>query len=262
MSNHELDALFSSKKVLIPYLTFGYPSISFTKECIRTCFHSGADCIELGIPFSDPLADGPVIQKTHQDALSTGENVDIRSALACVKELKEEVSKPFIFMASYNLIFHYGLDAFFKDASDHGLSGIVIPDLPVEEAKDCLILSKQYHVSLILLISPACSEERLRRIVEESEGFLYVISSTGLTGERSSVSTQLPELIHRIKAVKNIPVCIGFGLSSPDHLDYISPFSDGAIIGSHFAKLIIDNDPQKALSDIATRIKLFKLHLK
>lgn len=262
MSNLELENLFSSKKALIPYLTFGYPSISFTKECIEECFTSGADCIELGIPFSDPLADGPVIQHTHQAALNTGECVDIHAALSCVKEMKEKINKPFIFMSSYNLIFHYGLQSFFKDASEHGLAGIVIPDLPIEEAEDCLALSKQYQVALILLISPSCSDERLTHIVSESTGFLYVISSTGLTGERSSFSTQLPDLMARIKRVKNIPVCVGFGLSQTEHLDYISPFSDGAIIGSHFAKIILENEPKKALTDIGNRLRLFKSHLK
>jgi tryptophan synthase alpha chain len=262
MSN--LKEIFNSQKCLIPYLTFGYPSISFTKDCVRACIENGADCIELGIPFSDPLADGPIIQKTHQKALTSGEDVSISSALEFVKDVKTETETPVIFMMSVNLIMQYGIGSFFEQAKECGLGGIVIPDLPVEEADEYLELSKKHGVSLILLISPLCSKKRLKNIAENANGFIYLISSTGLTGERNSFSDNLPMFVAKLKKETDIPICVGFGISNETHVDFVSSFSEGVIVGSHLKRFILENESDLpfALQKISERIRLFKSHLK
>lgn len=253
-----------SNKLLIPYLTYGYPSLKFTEACVTTCFDNGADFVELGIPFSDPLADGPVIQKTHQDALATGEDVSLSSALKFVDVFnKKYPSRRILFMASINLIIQYGEKRFFEDAHKVGLSGIVIPDLSIEEAPPYLELSETYHVSLILLISPLCSERRMKLIAKHASTFLYLISTTGLTGERAQVSEHLPDFVAQLRKETDVPICVGFGISQPDHVDYISSFADGAIIGSHFKKIIIEHGDQlpQALQLISERVSLFRSHL-
>lgn len=226
------------KKVFIPYFTFGDPSIETTVTLIKASFDSGADIVELGIPFSDPIADGPVIQASHQRALTANPNVNLIEALRVVSQVRMTHSQPIVFMSAVNLVFHYGIDRFFQDAHRHGLDGVIIPDLPIEEAYEFARAAKGNKVSLIFLVSPLCSDKRMRKIVMASTGFVYLIASTGTTGARDSVSESLVGLVKKIKAIKDIPVVVGFGISSKSHIHTVWSFADGVIVGSYLVKMI------------------------
>ncbi len=239
---------FNQKQTLIPYITFGDPSIEFTEELCEGVFSSGADIIELGLPFSDPIADGPVIQQSHQRALLKKADVTIKHAFSMVKRVKQNHKKPIIFMSTVNLILQYGVEEFFKDAAQNTLDGIVIPDLSIEAASQYLKQSKKAGVPIIFLISPLCDDLRLKRIVDASEGFVYLISNTGITGERDSISTSLTKIIKKIKKIKDIPVAIGFGISTPEHVKLVNKIADGAIVGSHLIKIINQNSSRVAVA--------------
>lgn len=235
----------SQGKHLIPYITLGDPSVEATESLIRSGFDAGAGVIEVGIPFSDPVADGPVIQASHQRALQSNSHLGITDAFDMVKRIRCEYQQPIVFMMSCNLVFHYGCERFFKDAQAAGVNGVVIPDLPHEEADDIYPLAVTYNVSLIFLISPLCSKKRLAEIVTLSRGFIYLISTTGTTGERDSVSSKLKEIVQDIKAIKDIPVCVGFGISTPEQVKTVLGFCDGAIVGSYFVKRLFSASQEK-----------------
>ncbi|MDA1353221.1 MAG: tryptophan synthase subunit alpha [bacterium] len=241
-------SVFKSKNTVIPYFTFGYPSVAFTEDLIRAAAKAGADAIEIGIPFSDPIADGPVIQASHTAALRTGEDVSVFAALKMVSRLKKEVSIPLIFMCDANLIAHYGVSAFFKDAGEHGLEGIVMPNLPVELAGSYMKHAKSNGVDIIFLIAPMTDKERIQKIVAASSGFIYLISSKGLTGERASFNEDLKPVVDYIKSIKDIPVAIGFGISNKEHVEFVNRIADGAIIGSYFIRQITESLPDDALA--------------
>jgi tryptophan synthase alpha chain len=235
------------KKCLIPYFTFGDPSTKTTETIIRNAFEAGTDIIEIGIPFSDPIADGPVIQASHHRALSNGEDVSIKPALQMVKRIKKDIQKPLLFMMAYNLIINYGITTFFKMAESHQLDGVIIPDLPPEEASECAVLAKQHSIALVMLVSPLCEEKRLKTIVKMSSGFVYLISTTGTTGERVKVADGLENIVKKIKDIKDIPVAIGFGISKKEHVKNIHEFADGAIVGSSLVKQIHNNGNIKTI---------------
>ena len=227
------------KKVVSAYITLGDPSINATLEYCQTAFKNGIDMIELGIPFSDPIADGPVIQASHQRALSTGEDVSINAAFTLIKQLKTEFpSQPVLIMAATNLVLQYGLEQCMKNAKKAGCDGFVLPDCPIEMATPYTHVAAAHNIDFIQLMSPLCTQKRLESIVKAATGFIYVISSTGITGERAEFSKELSSLIKRIKAIKNTPVSIGFGVNSPTQIKALHKIADGVIIGSHFTKLL------------------------
>lgn len=242
-------------KALIPYFTAGDPDLETTKLLIIESVNAGADCIELGLPFSDPIADGPVIQASHQRVLDKYPHFSIDDALHLVKECKPKVTVPIIFMASSNLILNYGISAFFKSAEKHGLNGIIIPDLPVEEADDYRKAAKISNVALIFLLSPLTTGVRMQKIVQATEGFLYLIATTGTTGERSSVNQDLRRTVEEIKKIRNIPVIVGFGISQPEQYRDVCEFADGVIVGSHLVKMGGD------VQVVSKRISQFKAAL-
>ena len=233
-----LDYIFYNSKALIPYFTLGDPDISMTELFVRTSFDAGADIVEIGLPFSDPIADGPVVQASHQRALEANASISIEDGLRLVKRVKADYDKPLIFMGAYNLLLSYGFETFFKDAANVGLDGVIIPDLIVEDSSDLLAYSKEYGVGLIFLMSPLCSPERIHRIVNASHTFIYLISSLGTTGMRQTIRSELADLVANIKAVKPVPVVVGFGISHTDHLKTVCSFSDGAVVGSYLIKQI------------------------
>lgn len=250
---------FNKKNFLMPYFTFGDPTPEFTHDLIKAAFLNGADAVELGIPFSDPLADGPVIQSSHFRALTNNPSVNLSDALLLVKKIKTEFTKPIVFMAASNLIFHFGIENFFKSAAKNGLNGIVIPDLSLEDSDAYYKLSQKYQVPLIYLASPFVNSERIKKITAKAEGFIYLISSLGTTGERNSFAGTLQKVTEEIKKAKNIPVVVGFGISKKEHLDEIYKFADGAIIGSYFVRILEENlnNLPAALNRIGSEIKLF-----
>ena len=252
-----LETVFKNQKVMIPYFTFGDPDIETTKKLICHSFESGAECIELGIPFSDPIADGPVIQDSHYRALTNDPKISIMKALKCVKDVKRIHSKPIIFMAAVNLIIQFGVERFFQKAATYQLDGIIIPDLTVEASNQFVKLASQYNISLILLASHLCEPKRLKKIATASSGFVYLISSTGTTGERSSFSSSSKKVTAQIKKIKDIPVVIGFGVSQPEHLSQLYKYADGAIVGSHLVSLF--SNPSQSIDNnikaVGKRIK-------
>ncbi|NBV82648.1 tryptophan synthase subunit alpha [bacterium] len=241
---------FKNKGVLIPYFTLGDPDIPQTESLVARSFDRGAGIIELGIPFSDPIADGPVIQASHFRALSGPVRPNIADGFAMVTRLRASYSQPIVFMLSVNLILAYGISRFFKDAQISGISGVVIPDLPVEDAGNYLKYSRKHNVAIIFLVSPLCRDDRLKKIVDATSGFLYLISTTGTTGARTSVASGLADFVAKIKAIRDIPVAVGFGISHPSHFKEVCAYADGGIVGSHFVSLLAQEGTDRVLSEI------------
>jgi tryptophan synthase alpha subunit len=238
--------LLNEKKQLIPYFTYGDPKVHFTEALVSKCFDSGIDIIELGLPFSDPIADGPVIQASHHRALENNPELNILDALKMVARLKtKHPKKALIFMGSVNLVLNYGVKKFFIDAKKHKLDGIIIPDLPPEEGEIYITNAKNNSIDLIFLASPLTSDKRLKVIAKASSGFVYLISSTGTTGARSSISKDLARFVKKIKSYKDIPVAVGFGISKKEHLDLVFGFADGGIVGSLLVDKISDSCKSK-----------------
>lgn len=254
MTLTKLSTAFKSK-ALIPYITLGDPSVSDTLRYCKSMIDAGASIIEIGIPFSDPIADGPVIQASHQRALDNQDDVSLEAAFTLTTKLKAYAPQvPIVFMAATNLILQYGYKTFFKRADSIGCDGLIMPDCSIEMAADVVAIAKNHHCDLIQLISPLCTQERVRRIVQSAQGFIYLISSTGITGERNAFSEVLHKLVQDIKSIKSIPVAVGFGISKPEHCQEMYKFADGVIVGSHFTRLISESleankDANKVLQD-------------
>ena len=209
MSN--IKKAFENGKAFIPFITCGDPDLSTTKAAVIAAVENGADLIELGIPFSDPTAEGPVIQNANLRALSNGVTTD--RIFSLVKELREEVKIPFVFMTYSNVVFSYGARRFISSCKDIGIDGLILPDLPFEEKGEFLPITSEYGIDLISLIAPT-SENRISMIAKEAEGFIYVVSSLGVTGVRSEITTDLPSIIKVIRENTSLPCAIGFGISA------------------------------------------------
>ncbi len=238
------------KKSLIVYVTYADPTPDISERVIETCFDSGADVVEIGLPFSDPIADGPVIQASHQRALVHSPTID--QVFQLVSRVKKKYAKPLVLMGAVNLIYHYGIAKFFSEAQAHGVDGVIMPDLPVEDADDYVTASKKFQVPIIFLVSPLCRPVRLEALVKASEGFVYLVSSTGTTGERETLSRPLSALVAQIKAVKDIPVAIGFGIGTGEQVRKVHEIAEGAIVGSALARVIggYDGDVDGLLENV------------
>ena len=232
---NRIESAFKNKKAFIPFITAGYPNINKTEDFIYKMVSAGADLIEIGIPFSDPVAEGPVIQESSQKALAAGTNLD--KIFDLVKKVRKTVNIPLVFMTYVNPVFRYGYDNFFKQCSVIGIDGIIIPDLPFEEKNEISEYAKKYDIKIVSLIAPT-SQQRIEDIAKEAEGFLYVVSSMGVTGERNEIKTDLKSIIESVKRVTNVPTAIGFGIHSPQQANQMSKISDGVIVGSAIIKII------------------------
>lgn len=226
---------FKNGKAFIPFITCGDPDLETTGAVIRAAVENGADLIELGIPFSDPTAEGPVIQKANLRALKGGITTD--KIFDFVKELRQDVKVPMVFMTYSNVVFSYGSERFISACRDIGIDGIILPDLPFEEKEEFQSVCQQYDVDLISLIAPT-SENRIAMIAKEAEGFLYIVSSLGVTGTRSEIKTDLASIINVVRQNTDIPCAIGFGISTPQQAKEMAAVSDGAIVGSAIIKLL------------------------
>ena len=233
MSN--IKKAFENGKAFIPFITCGDPDLSTTKSAVIAAVENGADLIELGIPFSDPTAEGPVIQNANLRALSNGITTD--RIFSVVKELREEVKIPFVFMTYSNVVFSYGARRFISSCKDIGIDGLILPDLPFEEKDEFQPICREYGVDLISLIAPT-SENRISMIAKEAEGFIYVVSSLGVTGVRSEITTDLPSIVKVIRENTSLPCAIGFGISTPEQAKKMADISDGVIVGSAIIKLL------------------------
>lgn len=226
---------FVSGKAFIPFITCGDPDLETTAAVVRAAAQNGADLIELGIPFSDPTAEGPVIQGANIRALSAGATTD--KIFDLVRELRCDVVVPMVFMTYANVVFSYGAELFISTCKEIGIDGLILPDLPFEEKEEFLPLCHQYGVDLISLIAPT-SENRISMIAREAEGFIYIVSSLGVTGMRSEIKTDLASIVEVVRQNTDIPCAIGFGISTPEQARKMAALSDGAIVGSAIIRLL------------------------
>ncbi len=226
---------FAAGKAFIAFVTCGDPDLNTTAAVVRAAVENGADLIELGIPFSDPTAEGPVIQGANLRALCGGVTTD--RIFDFVKALRRDVKVPMVFMTYSNVVFSYGADRFISNCHEIGIDGLILPDLPFEEKDEFLPLCKQYGVDLISLIAPT-SENRIAKIAKEAEGFLYLVSSLGVTGTRTEITTDLASIVKVVRENTDIPCAIGFGISTPEQAAKMAGLSDGAIVGSAIIKLL------------------------
>ncbi len=226
---------FEGKKAFIPFITCGDPELETTAKIVRRAADAGASLIELGIPFSDPTAEGEVIQTANIRALSAGTTTD--GIFDLVRDLRCDVTIPLVFMTYANVVYSYGADDFLSKCSDTGIDGLILPDLPFEEKEEFLEPCHKYGVDLISLIAPT-SKDRIAMIAREAEGFIYLVSSLGVTGVRSEISTDLESIVKLIRENSDINCAIGFGISTPDQARKMAGISDGAIVGSAIVKMI------------------------
>ncbi|MBI3625129.1 MAG: tryptophan synthase subunit alpha [Candidatus Rokubacteria bacterium] len=224
------------ERALIPYLTAGDPSLAATRALLLEAARRGADVIELGIPFSDPLADGPVIQRASQRALASG--VTLPQVLELVREVRGDVPIPIVFLTYYNPVHAFGLKAFAHAAVEAGVDGVIVADLPPEEAGPFETEARGAGLDLIHLVAPTSPPERMRLIGRRSRGFIYVVSLTGVTGARAMLPPDLVELLRQLRAVTTKPICVGFGISTPDQVAAVAPHADGVIVGSAIVSLV------------------------
>lgn len=226
---------FENGKAFIPFITCGDPDLEITAKIVREAVANGADLIELGIPFSDPTAEGPVIQGANIRALKGGVTTD--KVFDLVRELRKDVTVPMVFMTYSNVVFSYGADKFISTCKEIGINGLILPDLPYEEKEEFLPQCKKYGVDLISLIAPT-SENRIAMIAKEADGFIYLVSSLGVTGTRSEISTDLKSIVDVIRQNTSVPCAIGFGISTPEQAKKMADIADGAIVGSAIIKII------------------------
>jgi tryptophan synthase alpha chain len=250
-------AAFDNRKAFIPFVTCGDPTLETTKQLVRAMEASGADIVELGIPFSDPTAEGPVIQEANIRALNGG--VDTDQIFAMVEELRSgsdggvPVQVPLAFMTYGNVVYHYGTREFARRAAQVGVDALILPDVSFEEKAEFALPCGEEGVALISLIAPT-SEARIAEISSEAEGFIYLVSSLGVTGMRSSITTDLESIVAHIREVTQVPVAIGFGISSPEQAAAMAQKADGAIVGSALVKLIAEAG-EEAVAPVAEAVR-------
>lgn len=230
-----VEQAFAREKAFIPFITAGDPSLEITEQLVMAMADEGADLIELGIPFSDPVAEGPVIQRADERALASGTTTD--KIFAMVRRLRKACSVPMAFMTYVNPIFTYGSERFMKNCQEAGIDAVIVPDLPFEEKQELRPYCSKYGVDLISLIAPT-SKERIRMIASEAQGFVYCVSSMGVTGVRQEITTDVGQMVRLVKEIKNIPCAIGFGISTPEQASRMALVSDGVIVGSAIVKIV------------------------
>ena len=245
---------FQNGKAFIPFVTCGDPDLETTGNVLRAMVNAGADLIELGIPFSDPTAEGPVIQQANLRALSGGVTTD--KIFDFVRSVRAEIPVPMVFMTYANVVFSYGADRFIRTCQEIGIDGLILPDIPYEEKEEFSSICHQYGVALISLIAPT-SENRVAMIAREAEGFLYIVSSLGVTGERSEISTDLDTLVARVRENTKIPCAIGFGISGPEQAKAMSQKADGVIVGSAIVRIIgeLGREAPNPVGEFVARMK-------
>ncbi len=252
MSN--IHKAFENGKAFVAFITCGDPDLETTGAVVRAAAENGADLIELGIPFSDPTAEGPVIQGANLRALKGGVTTD--KIFDFVRELRKDVTVPMVFMTYANVVFSYGAEKFISTCQEIGIDGLILPDLPFEEKEEFQPICKQYGVDLISLIAPT-SENRIAMIAKEAEGFLYIVSSLGVTGTRTEIKTDLGAIVDVVRKNTDTPCAIGFGISTPQQAKAMADLSDGAIVGSAIIK-ILEKYGKEAPSYVGEYVKSMK----
>jgi tryptophan synthase alpha chain len=224
------------RKALIPYITVGYPDIESTLKTVELLVENGADIIELGIPFSDPMADGVTIQDSSYQALLKGINTD--SCLEVARQIRRTSEIPLVFMTYYNPVFVYGIEKFCKACSEAGVNGLIVPDLPPEESNELEFQAETKGLDLIFLLAPTSTPERIKVVTHKSRGYIYLVSVTGVTGARQSGPPDLFSFVNRVRQYTQLPLCVGFGISTPQQAAEVSRIADGVIIGSKIIELM------------------------
>jgi tryptophan synthase alpha chain len=243
----------ASHTALIPYITVGYPTVETTLKVVPLFATSGCDIIELGIPFSDPLADGATIQRAAYEALRQG--VTIKVCFEVAQELRRQVEIPLVFMTYYNPVLKFGVEQFCSKCAEVGIDGLIIPDLPPEEGQDLEQSTKRHELDLIYLLSPASTEERIKLVASRSSGFIYLVSLTGVTGARAKLPEELESFVARVRERTEKPLCVGFGVSTPEQARRIGKVADGVIVGSRIIQLL---DEDKSLKNASSFIKCLR----
>jgi tryptophan synthase alpha chain len=233
-----IERAFSRRKALIAYITLGYPSLETALEVVPLLEEWGADMVELGIPFSDPLADGVTIQEASFQALSRGMNP--RLALEIASKLRGKVALPLVFMSYYNPIFRFGLSAFCRACAESGVDGLIVPDLPPEEGKDLGQACEKNGLDLVFLLAPNSGMGRIRLVAERSRGFIYLVSITGVTGPREALPEGLEAFVKRVRKETSLPLAVGFGIAGADQAKRVARVADGVIVGSRIVQLMRD----------------------
>ena len=232
-------------KALIAYITVGYPNIEATQKVASILSDNGCDIIELGIPFSDPLADGATIQKASYRALQQGTTPQVCLELA--HQLRQKIPTPLVFMTYYNPVLNFGLEAFCQSCAEAGISGLIIPDLPPEEGIELEAITQKHALDLIYLLAPTSTEERITTVAERSRGFIYLVSLTGVTGARQTLPPDLESFVKRVRQKARQPLCVGFGISNPDQARRVAMIADGVIVGSRLIQSIDEDDTLSSL---------------
>jgi len=250
---------FENKKAFIAYLMAGDPNLAVSAEHILTAQEAGADMVEIGIPFSDPIAEGEVIQKASARALDVGTRLD--GVFDMVASIKDKMRIPMTFMTYLNPVFVYGYDNFFAKCIEIGVCSVIIPDLPFEEQDEAKSVASKYGVEIVTLIAPT-SEKRIAQISKEAEGFIYLVSSMGVTGVRNEITTDLATIVAEIRKHTDIPVAVGFGISTPEQVKQYSEIADGVIVGSAIVNIIGENgkNTKNALYDYIKKMKQSQAH--
>ncbi|MBZ0254498.1 tryptophan synthase subunit alpha [bacterium] len=228
----------AGEKALVTYIMAGDPDLGTTEKIIQAFSGIDVDVIELGIPFSDPMADGPVIQEAAQRSLR--QHVSVEKTLKLVEEIRLHIDTPIVFMTYFNLFYRFGLEKFAQRAAQAGVDGVIIPDLPLEEADEFNQILDKHGLAYIYLIAPTSTSERIQKISDKARGFIYYVSRTGVTGEQKSIADDLAENVQRIQSLANIPVAVGFGVSSPEQAVAIAEHADGVVIGSAIVRIIAE----------------------
>ena len=229
---------FKDGKAFIGFLTAGDPTIEKTVEYVLAMEEAGCDLVEIGIPFSDPVAEGPVIQEANIRALSNNTNTD--DVFEAIRQIREKSDVPLVFLTNINPVFYYGYDKFFKRCQELNVCGIISPDLPYDEKDEILEVTQKYGIDIISLIAPT-SKERIQMIAREASGFIYVVSSLGVTGMRSEIRTDLKSILEDIKEVTDVPAAVGFGINTPEQAENIAKVADGVIVGSAIVNIIAEH---------------------
>ena len=250
----KIDDAFQNGTAFIPFVTCGDPDLETTAGLVKAMAQAGADLIELGIPFSDPTAEGPVIQGANLRALSAGTTTD--KVFELVKELRKSVAVPMVFMTYANVVFSYGADRFLSRAAEAGVQGLILPDVPFEEKSEFEPLCAKYGLELVSMIAPT-SHQRITAIAREAQGFVYCVSSLGVTGVRSNITTDIGAMVSLVKQAKDIPAAVGFGISTPEQARAMAATADGVIVGSAIVKLVAQYG-RESIPVVAQYVKTMK----
>jgi len=238
---------------LIPYITVGYPTVEATLKVVPLLASGSCDIVELGIPFSDPLADGATIQKASFRALQNGITPEI--CLEIAGQLSKQIDIPLLFMTYFNPVFSYGLEEFCSACAGSGVSGLIIPDLPLEEGLELEAITQRQGLDLIYFLSPTSTDERIRLVAEKARGFIYLVSVTGVTGARDRLSANLDAFVARVRKVATQPLCVGFGISTPEQARQVSQIADGVIVGSRLVQLMEADESMVDVADFTRELR-------